>query len=438
MRQQFELRTIVGVLIWIALISGGYVYLRGSMTAQPATFELLAQYVGKQRHTVDLNIAAPQLLRVGDPVFLTDSDRYAPIGFVSSVADGDSKALYYTHRAKVTFYGAAPNFDDQAFLEYHRAPDTSEWVLKTMLHPAKRQEIGKLILDGYTQNQEKIVSLLRPVVEDTLRDASLIIREDLQEAFARREKRFRKIGAQYRSEFLEAEIIPLIQEEIWPIIQEESEPLTAQVGQEVWQEVSVFRFGWRYLYDRSPLPEKRLAEREFERFLDEKAIPILKSHVEEFLELQEKILRRVSNNPKVQMAFNEIANRVVTDPEVQAVLTEVFEEVFLENRKLKRSLEQNWKSPRARRALQAASSLLDPTIREIGVSLFGSPKEQITPEFAKVLRHRILHKDDRWLVLHVAGPTISDETRYAKPKSLDLRIASPVGEIPYAPAVERE
>jgi len=44
---------------------------------------------------------------------------------------------------------------------------------------------------------------------------------------------------------------------------------------------------------------------------------------------------------------------------------------------------------------------LGPTITKIGQALLGSPELGITPEFSRVLRHRILKKDDRWMVLHL-------------------------------------
>ncbi len=432
MRQQIEYRVIVGILIWIALISMGILFLRNSQARSPDTALQLAQFIGKQRHTVSLNLTFPQVLRVGDPVFLADSKKYAPIGFVSSVAAGDSKALYYTDRAQVTFYGNSPNFDDQAYLEYHMAPNTSEWVLKTMLPPEKREEIGRLILDGYSKHQSEIVAALRPLVEDSLRDASRILRDDLRAAFLNHEEEIKRIGQKYQTQLFEKEIIPLIQKEIWPIVQQESEPLAALVGQEIWQEVSVFRFGWRYLYDRSPLPEKRLAEREFERFLDEKVIPILKSYLPEFVILQQQIIQRVAENRAVTATFRSSMNKILNDPAVQVVFTDVFQEVFIDNKRLRESFEENWKSPRAKQALQQANRLLEPTITEIGVALFGSPREKITPEFAKVLRHRILHKDDRWFLLHLNGPSPEDESRYARPTTIDVEVADPVGEIPYA------
>ena len=105
----------------------------------------------------------------------------------------------------------------------------------------------------------------------------------------------REIGDRLQADLVEKEIIPLVQDEIWPIVDEESRPLAAKVGQEIWNEVSVFRFGWRYLYDKTPLPDRKLTEKEFNRFVDQKAIPILEAHIGDFVELQKTLLKRVSH-----------------------------------------------------------------------------------------------------------------------------------------------
>jgi hypothetical protein len=378
-------------------------------------------------------------LCVGDPVFVEGAEQYSPIGFVSRVGklDSTSKRVTYTDQAAVTFYGSAPHFDASDHLEYHRADESSGWVIKTMLTPAKREEIGKLILQAYTQNQAEIVSVLRPVVKKSLQQASVIIKDDLKAAFSKRNERLRQIGQKYQSELIEDQIVPLIQEEIWPIIQEECTPLATQVGQEVWREVSVFRFGWRYLYDRSPLPEKKLAEREFNRFMDDKAVPILKSHLGEFVELQQKVIQRVSRNEKVKQTFSQSVRTLVNDPEVQVIFTEVFREVFLDNDRLQSAVEDHWKGDEARKAVQFASKKIEPTVTEIGAALFGSPRGEITPEFARVLRHRILRKDSRWLLLNIDEETKSTSGLRTRPSNIDLKVARTSGEIPYAPARDR-
>ena len=53
---------------------------------------------------------------------------------------------------------------------------------------------------------------------------------------------------------------------------------------------------------------------------------------------------------------------------------------------------------------------LESTITGIGQILFGSPDGDITPEFSRVLRSRILRKDDRWMVFH-AGDSSGIDNR---------------------------
>ena len=346
MRQRFESKVICGLLIWIGLISVSIMTLHRSFEKSPAGMTQLMKFVGNQRHTVEIQFPDFQLIRYGDPVFLAGTQSYSPIGYVSRTGGEDpaSKALIYAQTASITFYGNAPHIEPDDYLEYHLAADNSGWVLKTMLPPQKREEITKLIMDAYAQNQIEIVAAIRPVVEDSLREASLIVKSDLKNAFAKRESQLREIGQKYQSELIEDELVPLIESEIWPIVRSESEPLATQIGQEIWQEVSVFRFGWRYLYDRSPLPEKKLAEREFNRFLNEKVIPILRSHVREFLDLQQAIIKRVTDNAEVQKTFASSLKTIVGDPEIQQIFSEVFQEVLIDNQRLQQALEARWRT----------------------------------------------------------------------------------------------
>jgi hypothetical protein len=308
-----------------------------------------------------------------------------------------------------------------------------------MLPKAKRQEIGALILKAFREHQDEIVAELRPVVEASLKDAASVIREDIKSAFQARENQIRKIGQRYQSDLIEKEIVPLIQQEIWPIVREESEPLAVVVGNEIWKEVSVFRFGWRYLYDKTPLPDRKLTEKEFKRFADEKAIPVLESHMGDFVELQKRLIRRIAANPVVNETVSKSLKKIVQDPEVQDLISDVFREVIMNNDRLKEVLEERWSGPQAKYAMALANYRLEPTIRDIGISLFGTPQGDITPEFAQVVRHRILHKDSRWFTL-VQPNSSTDATSLRTlppPKSLPVQIATTESEIPYIPSRER-
>ncbi len=434
MRQTFEFRAIIGTLIWIGLIAVAIMFARESFSRAPEATKLIAQYTGNQRRTIEINFPSSQEVSVGDAVYLYDTERVSAIGVVSRVKDEQCtyEELAWVDRAFVTLFGSAPDLSNNDYLVYHAAPDSSAWVLQTMLPPEKRQELTKLIVDSYQKNQDDIVQALRPVVEASLRDASQVIRDDLQVAFESREERIRVIGQRYQAELVDKELIPLVQQEIIPIIRSEGEPLASEIGQEIWSEVSVFRFGWRYLYDKAPLPNKKLTEKEFNRFVENKVVPLLESHLEEIIDVQKAIVRRVASNGKVKSTIAKSLKAVVNDPEVQELLADVFQEVFVNNDRLKGVLEEHWKGPAAQRAMALANNRLEPTITDIGIALFGSPREKITPEFARVLRHRILHKDSRWLTLHAHNPEQSGNK--IGPKKLPVRISTTHSEIPYAPA----
>jgi len=442
MRKHVETWVIVGLLIWLGVIGGSVMLARRTISQAPSATSQLANFLGEQRYDLQIKFDSPRIVRHGDLVFMADATEYEPIGFVSRVDSKTSteKNPVWTETAFVTFYGGAPRIAVGDEMFYHEAEQSTEWVLKTMLPPGKRAEIAQLIIASYSKNQSEIVKAIRPIVEDSLREASQILKQDFKNAIEARNERLQKIGDRYQAELVEQQFVPLIRDEIWPIVQKESEPLAVEIGQQIWKQVSMFRFGWRLLVDKSGAMEEKLAAAEFKRFVADEAIPILLAHTNELVDLQQTIVARVSKNEKVRETMSDSVRKVLNDPEIQTILTEVFQEVFVDNKRLRQALDDHWRSPQARAALDLTASRLEPTINEIGIALFGSPSTKITPEFASVLRHRILHKDERWLTLKLNGANGAanrDGRVTPKPDFVKVQIADPVGVIPYAPARKR-
>jgi hypothetical protein len=433
MRQKFESRLIFGVLLWIGIIASAVILLRNTVSSTPRASGMLVDYVTKQRRLVEIEFPVQVVLSRGTPVFSSDPTQVNPIGVISHLEGWESnfKGAAWTDRAYVILYSNAPPLKKGGFADYHTAPDTTEWVLRTMLPDEKRREISALIASAYKENQKEILDAFRPILNESIVTASRVIREELNLALEKRASQIEELGARYRKELVEEKIVPLVRSEIVPIVQVESEPLVAEIGQEIWGEVSVFGFGWRYIYDKTPLPDRKLTEREFRRFADEKAIPIIMSHMDEIIEVQKRVIRRVAKNPKIKASLTESFNAVLRDAETQALLTELFEDVLVNNERLKLALEKQWQSPSAQRAISIANERLEPTINEIGVSLFGSPNGEITPEFARVVRHRILHKDSRWLTVETQAGL---DATGRQPKTIPGRISSENVSIPYAAA----
>ena len=410
MRQKFELRVIIGALIWLGLIAGAILLFNRATPGDLKIPTQLGNYFGQQRRTITMRSAYNDVFGIGDPIFLEVDGNVTPVGVVADLGLDDRKDKHqrnfkqaFQQTATVELYGNAPQLVPGDYFTQHSTDDSMAWVINTMFPPEMKEKISGLILNAYQSNQADLMEVFRPVVEQSLVDATGIIREDLKEAIENHRVEIDKISARFQSDLLEKEIIPLVQEEIWPIVAAESRPLATQVGQEIWQEVSVWRFGWRYLYDRSPLPEKQLSEKEFNRFVDNKAIPILESHINDFIDLQQRLLSGISKNEKVKSTVSASIRKIAEDEEVQALVSQIFRETVIDNDRLKESLEKNWNSAQAKRAMNLANNRLEPTVRTIGETIFGSTQTQITPEFARVLRNRVMHKDERWFTLHTSA-----------------------------------
>jgi len=352
-------RAIAGGLIWLGLLAGIVFLCRTVTETNPEAIGDLVTYASHQRHSIEVESGARLPLKPGDPIYRDGSDDAKPIGMVwSSKHQSDGST-----RLSVVMYATCPTITSQDYLVYREAADSVDWMLRTMFHKKKQDELKGLIQEAVQENQVDLVNAFKPVVVKSLKEATGLIRDDLAAAFQKRQPQLDKLSQRYQSDVLQKKLLPVFQEEVWPIVQSESEPLVAEISREIWDEVSVFGFGWRYIYDQSPLPKKKLTEKKFKRFVEEKAKPIITAHLDEILVLQKQISAKVVKNEKVKH----------------------------------------------QRAFALANQKLDPVIRAIGMSLFGTPDGGVTPEFASVLRRRILRKDSRWLTL---------------PLSLSLRVST--------------
>jgi hypothetical protein len=241
---------------------------------------------------------------------------------------------------------------------------------------------------------------LKPVVVGGFADAMEVVEDDLAAALVRHREKLEGLASRYQSRVIEQEIVPLVRKEIWPIVERHAKPLANEIGEEMFERVSLWRFGWRALYDKSFLPEKNLMQKEWNRFVSEEALPILESHTSDMVAVQRQILESVAENRKVRLALQRNLTRIVDDPEFRSIVWQIFREVVVDNPRLHQRLEQRWNTAEARRAMQLAADYVEPCVRRIGDLLLGTRQDGIAPEFAQVLRNQILDKDCRWLVMN--------------------------------------
>jgi hypothetical protein len=161
-----------------------------------------------------------------------------------------------------------------------------------------------------------------------------------------------------------------------------------------------------------------LVQREWDRFVQQHALPILQSHSQEFVDLQTVIVRELASNPRVTQAIRDSLDEVIDDAEVWSVVRSIVAQGITNNARVERKLREILQSPHTQRTLTRVGDRLEPYAVLIGQELFGSPQE-VNKEFALVLRHMILNKDDQWLVWvpdsPVAGTPLAQPAESGQP-----------------------
>ena len=394
------MRLVVGIVFWVLVLAAAMVLSVRQYRSTDANSEVVS-FLTQVRQRVEIDFESPAILKVGDPIVVFDGEVADIVGNVVSVSeDKPTDDLVYTRWAAIDFYSSEPAVCQNDRITYHQTPKSMEWVVQMMLPRSKREEIGALIAEAYREHHAEISEALQPIILKSIRDASVVVKEKFYESIQKHESEIENLGMRYQDELVEQKLVPPIKSEIWPIVRKETTPIATKIGEEIWEKASVWRFGWRLLYDRSPLPERNLVKKEFERFMDQHGIPVIESHLPEIMTTQQRVLKKTSENEVVQEVVSQSVLKVLRDPEFQALTTQILREVFVENEALMTVFEENWNSEEARAAIDLTNEKIDPTITKIGQALFGSPEESITPEFSRILRNRILFKDDRWLVLN--------------------------------------
>lgn len=328
----------------------------------------------------------------------SDDGSWAMVGYV----DGNSSSRDTgTVSKQGTLYSArwfAPQPIEQSQLEYFEANNSLGMVLRTLMSSEKQAWVRERLERLFREHRQEMLSALRPVFEKSLRESLPVVEDHFKASVDRHREELDRIAERYKAEIVKQRLVPLVREEVFPTVREHAEPVVRDIGRELWDRASVWRFGWRYLYDKSPLPDRKLVKEEWERFVRNEAIPLLNSRTEELLEVQRRIFADLAANPRLREELKEIGQHVLRDEELQELIGVILKETVLENQELRDVWLRNWQTPEAKAAVELVGERLEPVIREIGDVVFGTRERGISPEFARVLRNQILGKDRAWLV----------------------------------------
>jgi hypothetical protein len=335
-------------------------------------------------------------LRSGDPIFLADSrGGYRQVGSVCESAD--SKGAI-----ELTWYAPELSPDECQLFQHHATGKLSE-VVRTLLPPEKQQLIRERIAAAMSAHGEEITRAMLPLVQQSLKRSLPTIEQEFRQSVARHRDEIDQAMARWNKEFTEEKLIPLARREILPIVKTHGQEPAEAIGREIWNRASLFRFGWRAIYDQAPLPQRNLVQQEWQRFVREEVVPVLESHMDEVVVAIQRSVRDITANEEIRAELAAIAEEIAADPESRRLVQTVLKETFVDNERLKAVWRDVWSSPEAKAAFEVAGDRLEPVVREIGDEIFGSREEGINPDFARVLRTQILQKDRRWIVAWHTG-----------------------------------
>jgi hypothetical protein len=396
---------ILGSAGWLTAIVFGYLATRAELDNQSSSLSELTtglqQWVAGARRSAVAESAVPLYVALDDPIFMATADnRFIQTGYVSSVDGTRRRDPVAVANVQIAVYDRAiEQFPNGYRLEYCTTPMHLEWAVATMIPEERRLEIMELVRREWHQHQQVVLAQLQPVLKEGIRRAIKAVEAELPYIIDNHRDDFRHLGDRFEAEILQEELVPLVRDEIFPIIQEEVRPLAMEIGGALWNRVSLISFTWRYLYDASPLPERHAVRTEFQRFIDQEAVPELEAHTEEFIEITKVIINRVMKNERVRNTLRNNIQRVVEDPELQHIVGKIVREATVDNAVLRQSLKDYLKSDETRTAMRVAGDRLENMVRAIGDLIFGTREQGITSEFSRVLRSQVLRKDRRWFIM---------------------------------------
>ena len=396
---------ILGTVCWLTAIVVGFLAIRAELNDHSSSLSTLGtdvqQWVVGARQTATAETNIPLFIALDDPIFIAAGDgRYVQTGFVSNVDGTRGRGPVKVSETQIVVYDTAvADFSDGYRLEYSTTPMNLDWVVAMLVPEQRRLEIFELVRVEWEKHEQVVMEQLKPVFRESVRRAVSAVESELPTIIDQHHDEFRQLGNRIESDILREELVPLVREEIFPVIQEEAQPLAMAIGKSMWSRFSLVSFSWRYLYDVLPFPERNAVRNEFQRFLDQEAVPELESRTDEFVAVTKKIVKRVMKNQRVRTAVGSSLQEMMTDPELQGIVVRIIREATVDNQTLRQEFSEYWQSHEARTAMRLASSRLETLVRKIGDLVLGTREKGITPEFSRILRSQVLKKDRRWFVM---------------------------------------
>jgi hypothetical protein len=400
---------MAGVAIWGTILATGAVW--GGRTSTGASWFQLAGRVGDYLLTPSREFTArvPEniSIEVRDPVFYKSSNQAVP-RLVGEVIQVDR--INNENRVSISLYGSS-RFDRPAeslTITAHQSDLSGIGAIRLLLPPAKQQELADDLAMAWNERKEETLTTLAPAFKLMMEEVYPVLEEEVEKSVVRHGEDFRSILDRHHRDYWSAEFGQLAKDVAWPLVRTQAQPVVDSMAGEIWQRVSVWRLGWRYLADKIGVGGDSL-EKEWNRFVAEDALPIIEGRMTELADVASSVVSEASADPRVQETLRISLDRLVQDPQVQSLMGQVAREVLLDNEAVGEAISRGFERPAVQGAVQEVLSQWEPVAVSVVQKIWSDPAGDISPDLARVLRSHVLGKDRRWLVLSDEGEKTAED-----------------------------
>lgn len=393
----FWIASIGCVAAWLLAVDSRADTSPSAATWQSSPASLILESLWSSTESIEIEDPTG-VVRVGDVAFAPHGSQWHEVGYITAVRRVEKA----DNRVTLTVFDSEA-WAPTAIFQVHRNSGRIGDVMATLLPPEKRERLQQRLTAALETHAQSVADEILPLVAESIQTSVPLIESALSDAIERHREEIDTLIARYRAEILNDRILPLIREEVMPIVRKHGAEPAETIGREIWDKASLWRFGWRAIYDKSPLPERELVAVEWDRFVEEEVTPVVEAHLDEIISAVERTIQDLAANRKLRGELAELIHTIAQDPEARALFRTILREAIVDNQQLRQAWASVWSSPAAKERLRRTSKRLEPILREIGDEVMGTRAEGIEPGFARVLRNQILSKDRTWITITPAN-----------------------------------
>lgn len=400
--KRWTIKTTIGLTLWglTLLAMGGLLWRANQQETVSQGFHRIVSFWTTRQQVRQATPLQTLPLNYNDPVFQETDEGFQRIAQVISNPGGIAKV---DQTIQFRLFGDSSDRWDQGYLEVHRPARNLGRVAEVMLTDERLERIKAILEEAQQTHQRQVIQELTPLFREALGELRPTLETELLASIRKHRPEMDLLVDKYKERIVKEKLVPVVETQVLPVVQRHAQPLMEEIGGELWGRVSLWRFAWRFLYDESIEPNNSLVDQEWQRFLRQEAIPAVRSHTDDIVQAQAAIIEDLAANPVVRDVLRESFEDVVNDEEAKRLIRSILQDGLTRNQRVLGELQAFFQAPRTRAVLRRVGDRFEPYAVRIGQELFGTP-DQVTKEFALVLRHMILHKDQRWLVWKPGRP----------------------------------